>query len=79
MDLKTQLTTLFNDLKEIAQVAAPIMAFIGIIGAGVIYTGSGLPLIGRLKQEKPDLMNSLAIGMGLLIAASSLMGMIAFS
>jgi hypothetical protein len=79
MDLKTQLTTLFNDIKEVAQIAAPILAFVGIVGAGVVYVGAGLPVIGRLKQEKPDLMNSIFIGMCILVAATTLTSFIAYT
>ncbi len=79
MDLKTQITNFLNDLKDIAKLVAPVMAFIGIVGAGVIYTGAGLPVISKLKRDNPDLMHSILIGMVVLIAAGTVSGLIAYS
>ena len=79
MDLKTQITTFFNDVKDIAKIVAPVMAFVGIIGAGVIYTGAALPIIGNWKRNNPDLMNTIFVGMIVLIAAGTISGLIAYT
>lgn len=79
MDLKSQIETFFNDVKSVLQLVAPIIAFIGIVGAGCIYMGSSWPIIGKLKRENPDLMNNMFIGMGVLLAAGTLSSLIAFS
>jgi hypothetical protein len=79
MDLKTQMTTLFNDIKDIAKIVAPIMAFVGIIGAGIIYTGAALPIVSTWKRNNPDLMNSIFTGMLVLVAAGTISGLIAYA
>jgi len=38
----------------------------GLIGAGVTYMGSSWPVVGKLKRDKPDLMNNMFIGMAVL-------------
>ncbi|MEP7285030.1 MAG: hypothetical protein ABI947_04595 [Chloroflexota bacterium] len=79
MDLKTQIEQFFTDVKDIAKLLAPVAAFIGIVGAGIIYTGAGLPVIGTLKRNNPDLMNNILIGMGVLIAAGTISSLIVYT
>lgn len=79
MDLKTQLETFFNDIKDVLKLIAPICAFIGLVGAGIIYMGSSWPVIGKLKRDNPDLMNNMFIGMAVLLAASTVASLIVFS
>ena len=79
MDLKTQIQTFFSDIKDVLQLIAPICAFIGLVGAGIIYLGSSWPVIGRLKQNNPDLMNNMFIGMAVLMIASTAASLIVFA
>jgi hypothetical protein len=79
MDLKSQIEQFFRDIKDVLQIIAPLMAFIGIVGAGIIYLGSSWPIVGKLKRENPDLMNNLFIGMGVLLAAGTVSSLIVFS
>jgi hypothetical protein len=79
MDLKSQIETFFNDIKALLQIIAPICAFIGLVGAGIIYTGSSWPVIGKLKRDNPDLMNNILVGMGVLLAAGTISSLIVFS
>ncbi len=79
MDLKTQITQFFSDIKDVLKIVAPLMAFIGIVGAGIIYLGSSWPIVGKLKRDNPDLMNNMFIGMGVLLAAGTLSSLIVFS
>jgi hypothetical protein len=79
MDLKSQIEQFFNDIKDVLKIIAPLMAFIGIVGAGIIYLGSSWPIVSKLKRENPDLMNNLFIGMGVLLAAGTLSSLIVFS
>jgi hypothetical protein len=79
MDLKSQIEQFFRDFKDVLQIIAPLMAFIGIVGAGIIYLGSSWPIVGKLKRENPDLMNNLFIGMGVLLAAGTVSSLIVFS
>jgi len=79
LDLKTQLETFFNDIKDILKIIAPICAFIGLIGAGIIYLGSSWSVIGKMKRDNPDLMNNMFIGMAVLLAAGTVSSLIVFA
>ncbi len=79
MDLKSQVQQFFNDLRDVLKLIAPVCAFIGLVGAGIIYTGSSWPVIGKLKRDNPDLMNNIFIGMGVLLAAGTISSLIVFS
>lgn len=39
----------FNDVKALAQIIAPIFAFLGVLGLGLMYLGSSLPVVGDWK------------------------------
>lgn len=79
MDLKTQIQQFFTDIKDVLKLIAPICAFIGLIGAGIIYMGSSWPVIGKLKRDNPDLMNNMFVGMAVLLAAGTVSALIVFS
>ena len=79
MDLKTQIEQFFNDLKSLLQILAPICAFIGLVGSGIIYMGSSWPVVGRLKRNNPELMDNMFIGMAVLLAAGTISSLIVFS
>jgi hypothetical protein len=79
MDLKSSIEQFFNDAREIAKVVAPAMAFIGIIGLGCIYMGSSLPIISSFKRNNPDALNTVTLGLVILIAAGSLTSLVVFS
>ena len=79
MDLKSQIEQFFTDIKGVMQILAPICAFIGLVGAGVIYMGSSWPVIGRLKRNNPELMDNMFIGMAVLIAAGTISSLIVFA
>lgn len=49
MNLSQAIQDLFNDIRDVAQIIAPIAAIIGFIGLGVMYMGSSWPLIGDWK------------------------------
>ncbi len=79
MDLKAQVEQFFNDIKDVLKIIAPVCAFIGLAGAGIIYLGSSWPVIGRMKRDNPDLMNNMFIGMGVLLAAGTISALIVFT
>ncbi len=79
MDLKTQVQQFFNDIKDVLKIVAPICAFIGLVGAGIIYMGSSWPIVGKLKRDNPDLMNNMLIGMAVLLAAGTVSALIVLS
>jgi len=39
----------FTDLKALLQIIAPIFAFLGVVGLGLMYMGSSFPIIGDWK------------------------------
>lgn len=77
--LVDQFTAFFNDFKAMMQVIAPLIAFIGVVGIGCIYMGSGWPIIGPWKQRNPDMANSFVIGLLLVVGASTITGFISFT
>ena len=79
MDLKSQIEQFFTDIKGVMQILAPICAFIGLVGAGVIYMGSSWPVVGRLKRNNPELMDNMFIGMAVLIAAGTISSLVVFA
>ncbi len=79
MDLKASVQKLFEDIKDVLKIVAPIMVFIGMVGAGILYAGSSWPPINYLKRNNPDLMNSLLVGIGILLAAGTISSLIVFS
>lgn len=79
MDLKAQLEQFFTDIKDVLKIIAPICAFIGLVGAGVIYMGSSWPVVGKLKRDNPDLMNNMFVGMAVLLAAGTVSALIVFT
>ena len=70
---------LFGDLKSTMQVIAPLAVVIGCIGAGLMYVLSPIPVVSQWKQQNPQVFSSLFIGIGILIAASTIGSLIAFS
>jgi hypothetical protein len=49
VNLAQSIQQLFTDIRDAAQVIAPIAAVIGFLGLGIMYMGSSLPLIGDWK------------------------------
>lgn len=40
---------LFSDIRDVAQIIAPIAAVIGFLGLGIMYMGSSWPIVGDWK------------------------------
>jgi hypothetical protein len=49
VNLAQSIQQLFTDIRDAAQIIAPIAAVIGFLGLGIMYMGSSLPLIGDWK------------------------------
>jgi hypothetical protein len=71
MTIRDAVEQLFTDAQDIARLIAPIVAFLGIVGLGVMYMGSSLPLIGDWKKDNPKAANSVVFGLFFMIFASS--------
>lgn len=79
MDLSTAIQDLFGDIRDVAQLIAPIAAVIGFIGLGVMYMGSSWPLIGDWKRDNPKAANQVVIGLLFVVFASSVTALITFA
>jgi hypothetical protein len=79
VDLSTAIQDLFNDIRDVAQIIAPIAAVIGFLGLGLMYMGSSWPIIGTWKQENPRAATQVVIGLIFVVFASSVTALISFS
>ncbi|MDX2139537.1 MAG: hypothetical protein SF123_15740, partial [Chloroflexota bacterium] len=63
MDLSQAIQDLFTDIRDTAQIIAPIAAIVGFIGLGLMYLGSSWPIIGQWKQDNPRAANQVIVGL----------------
>lgn len=78
MNLSDAIQQLFNDIRDVAQIIAPIAAVIGFLGLGLLYLGSSWPIIGDWKKDNPKAANQVIIGLFFVIFASSVTTLISF-
>ncbi len=54
-EVSTAIEGFFTDLQDLLQVIAPIFAFLGVVGLGIMYMGSSFLLlaIGSVTNPKP--------------------------
>jgi type IV secretory pathway VirB2 component (pilin) len=78
-DLATQIELFFNDIKTLMQVIAPIVAFLGIVGLGLMYMGSSLPLISDWKRNNPQAASQVVMGLFFVLIASTVASFISFT
>lgn len=71
MTIKDAVEQFFTDASDIAKFVAPMMAFLGIVGLGIMYMGSSLPLIGDWKKDNPKAVNTVVFGLIFMIFAGS--------
>ena len=69
----------FAEAQAVAQLVAPMAAFLGFVGVGLMYMGSSWPIIGQWKQDNPRAANQVVIGLLFVIAASTLASFISFT
>ena len=79
MNLSDAIQQLFNDIRDVAQLIAPIAAVMGFLGLGLLYLGSSWPIIGDWKKENPKAANQVIVGLFFVIFASSVTTLISFS
>lgn len=79
MNLGDAIQDLFNDIRDVAQIIAPIAAVIGFLGLGLMYMGSSWPIIGDWKKDNPKAANQVVMGLLFVIFASSVTTLITFS
>ncbi len=78
MNLSQAVQDLFNDIRDVAQIVAPIAAVIGFVALGIMYLGSSWPILASWKQENPRAANQVVIGLLFIIFASSVTALITF-
>jgi phage-related minor tail protein len=79
MNLSEAIQALFNDIRDVAQIIAPIAAVIGFLGLGLMYMGSSWPIVGDWKRENPKAANQVVIGLLFVVFASSVTALISFA
>ncbi len=79
MDLSTAIQQLFGDVRDVAQIMAPISAVIGFIGLGIMYIGSSWPIISDWKRDNPKAANQVVVGLLFIVFASSVTTLITFT
>ena len=79
MNLSQAAQDLVNDIRDTAQIIAPIAAIIGFLGIGIMYMGSSWPLISDWKRDNPKDANQVVIGLLFVVFASSLTALITFA
>gem|GEM_PF-365880 len=79
VNLSQAIQDLFNDIRDVAQIIAPIAAVIGFLGLGVMYLGSSWPIVGDWKKDNPKASNQVVIGLFFIVFASSVTALISFT
>lgn len=79
MNLADAVQQVFNDVRDVAQIIAPIAAVIGFLGLGLMYMGSSWPIIGDWKKDNPKAANQVVVGLLFVIFASSVTTLITFA
>lgn len=79
MSLSQTIEQWFAEAQAVAQLVAPMAAFLGFVGLGVMYLGSSWPIIGQWKQDNPRAANQVVMGLLFIIAASTVASLISFS
>jgi len=78
-NVSTAIETFFTDLQGLLQVVAPIFAFLGVVGLGLMYMGSSMPVIGDWKKNNPQAASSVVMGLVFVLFASSVASLISFT
>ena len=79
MNLGEFIQQLFSDIRDVAQIIAPIAAVIGFLGLGIMYMGSSWPIVGDWKRDNPKAANQVVIGLLFVIFAASVTTLVTFT
>ncbi len=79
MSLSQTIEMWFAEAQTVAQLVAPMAAFLGLIGLGIMYMGSSWPIISSWKQDNPRAANQVVVGLLFVIAASTIASLISFN
>ena len=78
-NVSTAVEGFFTDLKALLQIIAPIFAFLGVVGIGLMYMGSSMPVISDWKKNNPQAASSVVMGLIFVLLASSVASLISFT
>ena len=79
MSISQTIEQWFAEAQAVAQLVAPMAAFLGFIGLGLMYMGSSWPIIGQWKQDNPRAANQVVVGLLFIVAASTVASFISFT
>ena len=79
MSLSQTIEQWFTEAQAVAQLVAPMAAFLGMVALGIMYMGSSFPIISSWKQDNPRAANQVVMGLLFVIAASTVASLISFS
>lgn len=79
MNLRDFIEQLFTDIRDVAQIIAPLAAVIGFLGLGIVYMGSSWPIVGDWKRDNPKAANQVVIGLLFVVFAASVTALITFA
>lgn len=65
------ITTFIENMENVLRGIAISVAIIGILGLGMMYMGSSLPLISEWKQSNPKAFRDVSFGLFFLIIGSA--------
>src|SRR5579864_3225309 len=74
--LLAQLTQIFTSLIQIAKTIAPAVGILGFIGLGILYMGSSWPIISTWKQQNPQAVGNVMMGLFFVLFASLVVSII---
>jgi hypothetical protein len=77
--VSTAIEAFFTDLKALLQIIAPIFAFLGVVGIGLMYMGSSFPIVSDWKKNNPQAASSVVMGLVFVLLASSVASLISFT
>jgi len=78
-EVSTAIEGFFTDLKALLQIVAPIFAFLGVVGIGLMYMGSSFPIVSDWKKNNPQAASSVVMGLVFVLLASSVASLISFT
>jgi len=79
LNLRDFIEQLFTDIRDVAQIIAPLAAVIGFLGLGIMYMGSSWPIVGDWKRDNPKAANQVVIGLLFVVFAASVTTLITFA
>ena len=59
-----------QDVEGLLLAVSGSVAVIGVLGLGIMYLGSSLPLISQWKQDHPKAFNDVALGIVFIVIAA---------